>query len=173
MPIYSLDGLVPNIHPTAWIAPDANIIGNVIVGKNSTIWFGCTLRGDKAAIAIGEETNIQDGVIIHSDSQATYIGNQCSIGHGAVLHGCQIGDGCMIGINTIVLDGVVLGENTIVGAGSLILRSQAGGVLLLGTPAEVKRSLTESEIERNRMVRAQEYVANGKLYRSSLNPYAI
>jgi carbonic anhydrase/acetyltransferase-like protein (isoleucine patch superfamily) len=170
MPVYKIGDSCPNIHQAAWIAPSAIIIGNVVIGEGSTIWFNAVLRGDKAPITIGKYTNIQDGCIVHSDGDSVCIGDRCSIGHGAILHGCHLEDGALIGMKAIVLDGIRLGENCFVGAGSLVTKSHTGGSLLLGIPAVVKRDLSQEEIEKNRSYRADNYVAAGNYYRDFLEP---
>ncbi len=169
MPIYKIGDSCPQVHQTVWIAPTAIIIGNVTIGEGSTIWFNAVLRGDKAPITVGKYTNIQDGCIVHSDGNPVYIGDRCSVGHGAILHGCHLEDGALIGMKAVVLDGVRLGENCCVGSGSLVTKSYEDGLLLLGTPAMVKRELSQEEIEKNRFHRADNYVAAGNFYRDFLD----
>ena len=147
----------PKISEGCWIAPDATIIGNVELGKDVSVWFGCVIRGDVHYIKIGDRTNIQDLTMIHvthykkpdmSDGHPTIIGNDVTIGHRVMLHGCTIEDACLIGMNSTILDGAVIGKESIVGAGSLV----TGGKkfpprsLILGSPAKVVRELSEEEV---------------------------
>ncbi|WP_281951451.1 gamma carbonic anhydrase family protein [Nitrosophilus kaiyonis] len=148
----------PKIKENAWIAPDSTVIGNVEIGKDSSIWFGCVIRGDVHYIKIGDRTNIQDLSMIHvthyknpdmSDGYPTIIGNDVTVGHRVMLHGCIIEDACLIGMNSTILDGAVIGKESIVGAGSLV----TGGKkfpprsLILGSPAKVVRSLSDEEVQ--------------------------
>ena len=143
-----------------YIAPNATVVGDVILGENVSIWYGAVLRGDSGTITIGDGTNIQDNAILH---EHTTIGRHCTIGHGAIVHGCTVGDNCTIGMGAIVLDGAVLGDNCMVGAGALVTgkTNAPAGSLLLGSPAKIVRQLTQEErqsIENN----AQHYIMLGK-----------
>ena len=141
---------------TAWIAPNATIIGDVILGENANIWYGAVLRGDSGTIIIGEGSNVQDNAVIHD---ATTIGKDCTVGHGAIVHGCTIGDGCLIGMGAIILNGAVLEEECLVGAGAVVtgkIHAPAGS-LLLGNPAKVVKQLTEEQRKENRH-NAEHYV---------------
>lgn len=160
--ILAYRGTLPQIAADAYVAPTATVIGDVHVGAESGLWFGVILRGDVNRIRIGRRTNLQDGTIVHvtSDTHPTLIGDGVTIGHGVKLHGCTIADGCLIGIGAIVLDGAVIGEGSMVAAGSLV----APGTivpprsLVIGSPARVKRELSESENEQLRTLSAR-YVA--------------
>jgi len=147
----------PKVKENVWVAPNSTVIGNVEIGKESSVWFGCVIRGDVHFIKIGDRTNIQDLTMIHvthytkpdmSDGYPTIIGNDVTIGHKVMLHGCTIEDACLIGMNSTILDGAVIGKESIVGAGSLI----TGGKkfpprsLILGSPAKVIRELSEDEV---------------------------
>lgn len=153
---------LPQIAADAYVAPTATVIGDVHVGAESGLWFGVILRGDVNRIRIGRRTNLQDGTIVHvtSDTHPTLIGDGVTIGHGVKLHGCTIADGCLIGIGAIVLDGAVIGEGSMVAAGSLV----APGTivpprsLVIGSPARVKRELTDGENEQLKSLSAR-YVA--------------
>ncbi len=139
----------PQIHDTAFIAPNAVIIGDVVIGARSGIWFNCTLRGDMNEIRIGENTNIQDGTIIHIDSRTcgTYIGDNVTVGHMCLLHACTLEDGCMIGMQATVMDGAVVESGSLVAAGSLVLpgkRVRAGEVWA-GSPARKLRNIGDKE----------------------------
>lgn len=143
-------GFTPKIATGAWCAENAAVIGNVEIGEKSTIWYNVTLRGDVNHIRVGKETNIQDGTVVHGTYEkfGTTIGNRVTIGHLAMLHGCEIGDRCLIGMGSILMDGVVIGEQSIVGAGSLVTEGSQfpPRSLILGRPAKVQRPLTEQEI---------------------------
>jgi carbonic anhydrase/acetyltransferase-like protein (isoleucine patch superfamily) len=140
----------PNIHPAAFVAEDAIIIGDVRVGTESSIWFGSVLRGDVNYIRIGDRTNIQDGTVIHVSSKdhPTILEDNITVGHRVTLHGCHVESGCLIGIGSIVLDGARIGANTLVAAGSLVTPKThiPPGSLVMGSPARVKRPLTPEEI---------------------------
>lgn len=148
MSIYSLGGISPaykDEHST-WIAPNACVIGDVILGRNVSIWFGAVVRGDNVTIQIGDGTNIQDNATLHSDQNFPLtIGQNCTIGHGAVVHGCTIGEGSLIGIGAIILDGATIGKGCIVGAGAVVTEGKTfpDGTLVLGAPAKVVRILNK------------------------------
>ena len=144
----------------SYIAPNATVVGDVVLGSGVSIWYGAVLRGDSGAIVIGDGSNVQDNAVIHD---ATTIGKNCTVGHGAIVHGCRIGDGCLIGMGSIVLNGAVLEENCLVGAGALVtgkIHAPAGS-LLLGNPAKVVRQLTPEEISHD-LENAAHYVALGQ-----------
>ena len=143
-----------------YCAPNATVVGEVILGDNVNIWYGAVLRGDSGAITVGEGTNIQDNAVLH---EKTTIGKNCTIGHGAIVHGCTVGDHCVIGMGAIVLTGAVLGENCLVGAGAVVTgkMNAPAGSLLLGSPAKVVRPLTEQEMEEN-LHSAQHYIELAK-----------
>ncbi len=129
-----------------FIAPNATVVGDVILENQVSIWYGAVLRGDSGTIRVGEGSNIQDNCVLH---EAVTIGKGCSIGHGAILHGCTIGDNCVVGMGAIVLNGAVLGEHCLVGAGAVVTgkMNAPAGSLLLGNPATVVKSLTEEQID--------------------------
>ena len=119
--IYTLDGILPDIHPTAWIAPDANLIGKVVCEAEASVWYGCTLRGDNEEIRVGSGSNVQENSVLHTDiGYPLVIGANCTIGHRAMLHGCIIGDGSLIGMGAILLNGAKIGKGCLIGAGALI-----------------------------------------------------
>lgn len=148
--ILSYRGISPKIAGDVFVAPTATIIGDVEIGPESGIWFGVILRGDVNRIRIGSRTNLQDGTIVHvtKELHPTIIGSSVTIGHAVKLHGCNIEDGCLVGIGAIVLDGVKIGAQSLVAAGSLL----APGLvvpprsLVVGSPARVKRPLTDEEV---------------------------
>lgn len=129
-----------------YIAPNATVVGDVVLERGVSIWYGAVLRGDTGTITIGENSNVQDNCVIH---EKTTVGKGCSIGHGAILHGCAIGDNCVIGMGAIVLNGAVLGEHCLVGAGAVVTgkMNAPAGSLLLGNPATVVKELTPQQID--------------------------
>lgn len=149
--IKSYKGITPKIAPTAFVAENALVIGDVTIGDDSGIWFNCVVRGDINFIRIGKRTNIQDGSILHVNP-AKYplvVGDAITVGHRVILHGCTIKDGCLIGIGSIVLDGAVVGEESIVGAGAVVAEGTVipPRTLAIGIPAKPKRELTDKDLE--------------------------
>ncbi|MGE3465702.1 MAG: gamma carbonic anhydrase family protein [Pyrinomonadaceae bacterium] len=140
----------PKIHPTVFVADDAIVIGDIVIGEDASVWFGSIIRGDVNFIRIGGRTNIQDGTIIHvsSKNHPTILEDEITVGHRVTLHGCHVESGCLIGIGAILLDGVRVGANSLVGAGSLLTPGTRipPRSLVLGSPAKVKRELTDSEL---------------------------
>lgn len=156
------------VHPTVFIAPGAVVVGDVTLAEAVSVWFNATLRGDTTPIRVGLGTNIQEGCILHADPGfPTIIGAGVTVGHGAVVHGAKIGDNTLIGIRSVLLNGVVVGENCIVGACALLTEGKEypAGSLILGVPAQVMRSLTPEEIERNRAA-ARGYVEKARAFKA-------
>jgi len=154
MPLYSLGPLSPQLGPAAWVAPSADLIGDVRLGARASVWFGAVLRGDNTPLMLGEETNFQDGALGHSDPGVPLtIGARVTVGHQAILHGCSIGDDCLIGMGARILNGAVIESECIVGAGALITEGKhfERGSLIVGTPARVVRPVTEEEKQALRM----------------------
>lgn len=147
--IEGFKGILPTIHPTAFITSDAVVIGDVEIGEDASIWFGSIVRGDVNYIRIGARTNIQDGTVIHVSSKThpTILEDEITVGHRVTLHGCHVESGCLIGIGSILMDGVRVGANSLVGAGSLLTPGTQipPNSLVIGSPARVKRSLTADE----------------------------
>jgi len=152
-----------------WIAKSADVIGNVTMGENCAVWFGCVVRGDVHRIEIGDRTNIQDLSMIHvthykkpdmSDGHPTIVGSDVTIGHRVMLHGCTIGDACLIGMSATILDGAVIGSESIVGAGALVTKNKVfpPRSLIMGSPAKAVRTLTDDEVK-ELYASAQRYVA--------------
>lgn len=138
----------PSVHPSAFIAPGAVVLGDVTIGEHASVWYHSVLRGDINRIAVGAGSNIQDGSVVHLTAErGCFIGDYVTVGHMAVLHACTIADECLIGMGAIVLDGVEIGERCIVGAGALITQGKCipPGSMVLGSPAKVVRSLTDEE----------------------------
>ena len=148
--IKNFQNLYPKIHETAFIAENAVIIGDVEIGAESSVWYNCVLRGDVNYIRVGERTNIQDGSIIHVSSKThpTVLEDEVTLGHRVTLHGCYVERGSLIGIGATVLDGARIGANSLVGAGSLVTPNTQipPRSLVLGSPARVKRELSEEEV---------------------------
>lgn len=147
--ILPVNKVYPIIPSTCWIAANATIVGNVVLGDNCSVWFNTVIRGDVNFIKIGDRTNIQDGAIIHCtyEKAATTIGNDVSIGHNALVHGCTVHDHVLIGMGAIVMDNVVLEEYTIVAAGSVVLENTIceSGYLYAGAPAKKIKPITENQ----------------------------
>jgi carbonic anhydrase/acetyltransferase-like protein (isoleucine patch superfamily) len=172
MTVYRLGAESPLVDASAYIAPNASVIGKVVLAKNATVWFGAVLRGDNETIAIGAGSNVQDGAVLHTDPGFPLtIGEQVSIGHQAMVHGCSVGDGTLIGIQSIVLNGAIIGKGCLVGAGALITERKVfpDGCLIIGSPARATRELTAEEREALLKVAAN-YAARGSYYRGNLGP---
>jgi len=142
-------GIAPRLHPSVLVMEGGRVIGDVEIGEDSSIWPGTVVRGDVHHVRIGARTNLQDGVVVHvtTDRHATVIGDDVTVGHSAVLHGCLVKERSLIGIGAIVLDGAVVGPDAMVGAGALVAPGTVvpPGTLVLGSPARVRRSLTDEE----------------------------
>jgi len=167
-------GVSPKIERNAWIAAGATVIGDVKMGEDSAIWFGCVVRGDVHRIEIGARSNIQDLSMVHvthykkddkSDGNPTIIGDDVTIGHRVMLHGCTIEDACLIGMSATILDGAIIGKESIVGAGSLVTKNKVfpPQSLIMGSPAKVVRQLKKKEIK--------ELYASASRYVSFKNEY--
>jgi len=155
-----------------WIAPDAIVIGSVIMGPNASVWFGCIVRGDNDTITIGENSQLQDGCVLHADPGFPIaIGKNVSVGHMAMLHGCAIGDGSLVGIKSVILNGAKIGRNCLIGANSLIAENKVipDGSLVIGSPGKVVRQLSETEIREINSA-SDHYVQKYKRYRESFRP---
>ena len=170
MPLYQLDDKVPQIADSAWVADSAQVIGDVRLAEDASIWFHATLRGDNDPITIGEGTNIQDGSVLHTDAGVPLtIGRHVTVGHMVMLHGCTIGDESLIGIGAVILNGARIGRHCLVGAGSLVTEGKEfpDGSMILGSPAKVVRMLTPEQIEGLR-ASARHYVHNARRYATRL-----
>ncbi len=164
----------PSLGANTWVAPSADIIGNVTLGKDVSVWFGCVVRGDVHYIRIGDRSNVQDLSMIHvthhkkddmSDGNPTIVGNDVTVGHRVMLHGCTIEDACLIGMSATILDGAIIGKESIVGAGSLVTKNKIfpPRSLIMGSPAKVVRSLSDDEVT--------ELYASAKRYVAFKNSY--
>ena len=155
-----------------WIAPDANVIGDVRLSPGCSIWFGATLRGDNEPIRIGSDTNIQDHTVIHTDPGfPCTLGQGVTVGHKAMLHGCIIGDGVLIGMGATVLNGAVIGANSVIGAGALVTEGKEipEGSLVMGMPGKIRGEVEARHIEMNRRS-ATTYVDRMRQYRAGFRP---
>jgi len=149
MPFYALGESSPSIDPTAWVAPSADLIGDVRLGPRASVWFGAVIRADNTPIILGEETNFQDGAIGHSDPGAPLtIGARVTVGHQAILHGCTVEDEALIGMGARILNGAVIGAQCIVGAGALVTEGKVfePRSLIVGSPARAMRTLTDEQV---------------------------
>ena len=170
MALYELDGKAPQLGDGAWVADSAQVIGNVDLGANASVWFGAVIRGDNETIRIGRNSNIQDLSVLHSDAGVPLtLGDNVSVGHQVMLHGCTIGEGSLIGIQAVVLNNVKIGRNCIVGAGSVVTEGKEfpDNSLIIGSPARLVRTLDEKGLEMLRSIAAH-YVQNGERYRRGL-----
>jgi carbonic anhydrase/acetyltransferase-like protein (isoleucine patch superfamily) len=163
------DGVAPRIDPTAYVQASAQVIGDVHLGAESSVWFNSVLRGDVFHIRIGARTSIQDNSTVHvtSGRHPTLVGDDVTVGHNVVLHGCTVGDRCLIGIGAIVLDRCVIGDECMVGAASLVVPGTVipPGHLALGSPAKVVRPLTDAE-RAHILQSARNYVTNAARYKA-------
>lgn len=141
-------GRIPDVAHAAFVAPNATVVGDVTLGRDASVWYGCVLRGDINTIAIGAGTNIQDLTMVHlADDHGVTIGQACTVGHSAIIHACTIGDECLIGMGATILDGARIGDRCIVGANALVTQrfEAPAGSLVLGSPAKVVRVLSPEE----------------------------
>jgi carbonic anhydrase/acetyltransferase-like protein (isoleucine patch superfamily) len=174
MAIYALDGAAPKIAESAWVADSAQVMGDVELAEDASIWFGVVIRGDTETIRIGRGSNIQDLSVLHADhGMPLTIGEDVTVGHQVMLHGCTVGDGSLIGIGAVVLNGAKIGKGCLVGAGSLVTEGKEfpDGSMILGSPAKVVRQLTPEQLEGLRQS-AQHYVDNARRFRTGLKKIA-
>ncbi|MEG3586923.1 MAG: gamma carbonic anhydrase family protein [Actinomycetota bacterium] len=168
MPIYALGDLEPNIAASAYIHPDAVVIGNVTIGSESSVWACAVLRGDDGEVAIGNRSNIQDGAVLHTTPiYPTIVGNDCTIGHLAHLEGCTIKDGSLVGTASVVLHDAVVHEGALVGANAVVTGGTIvpAGALALGIPAKIREGLANQE---EITLGVESYVARAKWFREEL-----
>jgi carbonic anhydrase/acetyltransferase-like protein (isoleucine patch superfamily) len=172
MTIYALDGHAPQIAENTWVAPDANIIGKIILEDAVSVWFGCTLRGDNETITVGAGSNVQENVVMHTDMGFPLtIGAGCTIGHKAMLHGCTLGENTLIGMGATILNGAKIGKNCLIGACALVTEGKEipDGSLVMGAPGKVVRQLDEAAFQGFRAT-ALHYQENLRRYRTGLKP---
>jgi carbonic anhydrase/acetyltransferase-like protein (isoleucine patch superfamily) len=168
--IYRLGEDSPRIGEGAWVADSARLIGRVALGEQASVWFGAVLRGDNEWITLGARTNIQESSVLHTDMGFPLVlGDDVTVGHQVMLHGCTVGDGSLIGIQSVVLNGAKIGKGCLVGAGSVVTEGKAfpDGSLILGSPAKVVRELSDEQRARL-LASAAHYVQNAARYRQSL-----
>ena len=170
MAVFELDGVKPEMHAESWVAEGATVIGRVNMHKDSSVWFGATVRGDNDPVTIGEGSNVQDGSVLHTDvGYPLTIGKHVTIGHLVMLHGCEIGDGSLIGIGSIILNGAKIGKNCLIGAKSLITENKVipDGSMVMGAPGKVVRELSPEQIA-GMQLGSHHYVENWKRYAKGL-----
>ena len=170
MALYELDGVAPKLAEGAWVADSAQLIGNVILGENASVWFGTVARGDNEPITIGRNSNVQDLSGLHSDMGSPLtLGENVTIGHMVMLHGCTIGDNSLVGIGAVVLNNARIGRNCIVGAGSVVTEGKEfpDNSLIIGAPAKVVRTLDDAAAAKLR-ASAEHYVDNGRRFAKGL-----
>ena len=170
MPEFEFDGKRPTVHPDAYVAPTAVLIGDVRIAAGASVWFGAVLRGDESHIEVGEGSNVQDGCVVHcSDNLPTIIGRESSLGHLVCIEGCTVGDGALVGTGSIMLHRSRVGDGAVLAAGSVLLEGQEvpAGMLAAGVPATVRKELSGLSAEWVGRPAAH-YRQNGVAYRKSL-----
>jgi len=170
MAIYSIEKRTPKIAPSAWVAPGAHVIGGVELAENVSIWFGAVLRGDNDPITIGTGSNVQENAVLHTEAgHPLTIGAYVTVGHQAMLHGCAIGDGSLIGIQAVVLNGAKIGRECLIGAGALIPEGKVipDRSVVMGAPGKVVRELSDADVARIR-AGVDSYVAKGAQFSAEL-----
>lgn len=170
--IWDLDGISPELPVSGdfWVAPDANVIGRVVIEDGASVWFGSTLRGDNEEIRVGRGSNVQENCVLHTDMGFPLsVGADCTIGHKAMLHGCTIGAGSLIGMGAVVLNGAVIGAGCLIGAGALITEGKVipDGSLVMGAPGKVVREL-DAESREKLLRSAEGYRRNMRRFRAGL-----
>ncbi|WP_157270640.1 gamma carbonic anhydrase family protein [Azohydromonas aeria] len=151
MPLYRLGDKAPSVDATAFVAPDATLVGDVRLGAQASVWFQAVARGDNEPITIGAQSNVQEGAVLHADpGYPLTIGERVTIGHQAMVHGCTIGEGSLIGIQAVVLNGAKIGRHCLVGAGAVVTEGKdfPDRSLILGAPAKVVRQLGDEDVAR-------------------------
>ncbi|MBY0612081.1 MAG: gamma carbonic anhydrase family protein [Beijerinckiaceae bacterium] len=170
MPVYSLQGIAPQLAASHWLAPDCHLIGDVLIGEDVGVWFGAVLRGDNERIAIGARSNVQEHAMLHTDMGFPLdVGADCTIGHRAILHGCTVGAGSLIGMGATVLNGARIGAGSLVGANALVTEGKQfePGSLIVGSPAKAIRTLSAEE-QRKLILSAANYVKNWRRFATGL-----
>jgi carbonic anhydrase/acetyltransferase-like protein (isoleucine patch superfamily) len=172
MATYRIGTSQPTVDASAWIAPGAHVVGQVVIAAQCGVWFSAVVRGDNEPIRIGQGSNVQEGAVLHTDPGFPLsIGEGVTVGHQAMLHGCTVGDGCLIDVQAINMNGATLGRECLVAAGALITKGKSfpDRSLILGSPAKAIRPLTEQELVALRQS-AEVYVGKTMAYASSLQP---
>lgn len=170
MPIYSIADRYPRLTTQSWVAPNASVIGSVIIGENSSVWWNSVIRGDDETITIGANCNVQDGSVLHADPGVPLtLGNDVTIGHMAMLHGCTVGAGSLVGIKAVILNRATIGKGCLIGANTLIPEGKVipDYSLVVGSPGRILRTLSEEEVVRLHATAAH-YVEAWQRYRDGL-----
>lgn len=170
MALYQLDEHAPQLAEGAWVADSAQVIGNVVLEENASVWFGAVLRGDTETLTVGRNSNVQDGTVVHADHGfPVVIGENVTVGHQVMLHGCTIGDGSLVGIQAVILNGAKIGRNCLVGAGALVTEGKEfpDNSMIIGSPAKAVKQLSPEQAERLRHG-ALHYVDNAKRFKNGL-----
>lgn len=170
MALYRIKDHAPTVHPTAYVAESADVIGRVTLAEGSSVWSHVTLRGDNEPIVIGPRSNVQESAVLHTDiGFPLTIAEDVTVGHQAMLHGCTVGAGALIGIQAVVLNGAVIGKNCLVAAGALVTEGKVfeDGMLIMGSPAKAVRPLSETDLARMHMGTAL-YVAKSAEYKTEM-----
>jgi carbonic anhydrase/acetyltransferase-like protein (isoleucine patch superfamily) len=170
MPLYEIEGLSPSVPSTSWVAPSADLIGDVRLGTEVGIWFGAVVRADNTPIIVGDRTNIQEGAMLHSDPGSPLtLGQDCTIGHHAILHGCTIGNRVLVGMGATVLNDAVISDDCLIGAGALVTEGKSfpPGSLIIGSPAKAVRELSPAMRE-GLMRSAADYAERQQRFASDL-----
>jgi carbonic anhydrase/acetyltransferase-like protein (isoleucine patch superfamily) len=170
MAIYELDGIAPQLAAGAWVADSAQVMGQVEMAENASVWYGCVVRGDSEMIRIGRNSNIQDLSVLHADPGVPLtIGDDVTVGHQVMLHGCTIGDGTLVGIQAVVLNTAKIGKNCIVGAGSVVTEGKEfpDNSLIVGSPAKAIRTLDADAVAKFQAI-PPHYVQNARRHRAGL-----
>ncbi|MDP3650974.1 MAG: gamma carbonic anhydrase family protein [Rhodoferax sp.] len=171
MAIYELDNISPRMPESVWVADSAQVMGNVELGEDASVWFGVVIRGDTECIRIGRGSNIQDASVLHADiGKPLTVGDHVTVGHQVMLHGCTIGDGSLIGIGAVVLNGAKIGKGCIVGAGALVTEGKEfpDGSMIIGSPAKVVRELTPEQ-QMGLQMSALHYIENARRFKTGLH----
>ena len=174
MAIYQLGDDVPRIAATAWVADSARVIGRVVLGEGASVWYGAVLRGDNDLVTVGERSSVQDGCVLHTDmGYPLTLGDEVTVGHQVMLHGCTVGDGSLIGMQSVVLNGARIGRHCLVAAGAVVTEGKEfpDGVLIIGAPARVARELTPAQVLRMKRG-ALHYVEQADRHRRGLKRIA-
>ncbi len=172
MTVFKLGDVEPFIHPTCYLAFSAAVIGNVVLARDGSVWFGAVLRGDNERILIGERSNVQDGAVLHTDPGFPLtVGSGVTVGHQATLHGCTIGDDSLVGMQAVVLNGATIGRHCVIGAGAVVTEGKefADRSLIVGCPARSIATVSEEQIEMIERA-AESYLQRSQRYRSELTP---
>lgn len=172
MTLYALGDHQPQLDADTWVAPDANLIGKVVLEAGASVWFGCTIRADHEEIRICEGANVQENVVMHIDAgYPLTVGKNCTIGHKVMLHGCTIGENSLIGMGATVLNGAKIGKNCLIGAGALITENKVipDNSLVMGAPGKVVREISEAQAK-NLTLSALHYQENMRRFRDEMRP---